>query len=327
MQAPLAEHLHEGRRDAVGARRPDREHPPVTRAPRRGCHVRRQPDAGCEPVQSQPVELWLTKGVVEQHPGAGHGDPGAVAARHGDGAGRAVGVDDRDVRRARTRREPGQAVPVDGQQQLVPRDVEVVRDVVHRPPVGQHGPLDLDDVGPVPVAAPTHLAEHDREHRPPDRRRRVDGEVPVTDGAPHGRTHQRRVLREVTVGDQPTVGRHLGDHRPADLPGRQHRRAVVAHEVEHVGEQVVGAHVAGLERGAVLPGDDRERLGVAPEERMRREAEVAGGRGPDGVALAAGPGRRGHDLRPGHRAQLLDGELTRRRRRRGSRPSRVRRTG
>ena len=200
-------------------------------------------------------------------------------------------------------------MPVDGQQQLVTGRVEVVGQVVHRPPVGEHGPLDLDDVGPVPVPATAHLAEHDREHRPSDRRRRVDGEVPVADGAPHGRPHERRVLREVAVGDPAPVRRHLGDHRPADLAGREHRGPLVRDEVEHLAEQVVGADVAGLQRGPVPAGDDGERLGVPAEERVGREGEVAGGRRPDGVALAAGSGGRGHDLRPRHRPQLLDGEL------------------
>ena len=267
MQAALAEHEHQGGRDAVGTRRADGEHPPVAGAPGGGRHVRREPGAGGEAVQAELVELGLAERVVEQHPGARHRDSRAVAARHGDRAGGAVAVDDRDVGGARARRQAGEAVPVDREQQLVAGHVEVGREVVHLVPVAEHRALDVDDVGPVPVAPALQLAEHHGEHRAAHRRRRVDGEVPLADGAAHRGSHQRGVLGEVEVGDQAAVGRHVVDHRPADLARREHRRALVRDQVEHVGERRVGHHVARDDRRAVGPGDHPERVGVAAEER------------------------------------------------------------
>jgi hypothetical protein len=61
--------------------------------------------------------------------------------------------------------------------------------------------------------------------------------------------------------------------------------------------------------GAVLAGDDRERLGVAAEERVRGEAEVVRRGGADGVTRPAGAGCRGNDVGPGHGPEFLDGEF------------------
>ena len=73
----------------------------------------------------------------------------------------------------------------------MPGGVEVGGPVVDEAAVAEHRALDVEHVGPVPVAPARQLPEHDREHRPPDRRRRVDREVPVTDGPAHRRADER----------------------------------------------------------------------------------------------------------------------------------------
>ena len=93
---------------------------------------------------------------------------------------------------------------------------------------------------------------------------------------------------EVEVGDEATVGGHVVDHRPADLAGGEHRRALARDEAEHVGQGVVGDDVAGHDRRPVGAGHDPEGVRVAAEQRVRDVGQVARGRPTDGVAVATG---------------------------------------
>ena len=115
-------------------------------------------------------------------------------------------------------RQPGKPVTVDRGEQRVPIGLEVPRVVVHPDAVGEHGPLDPQDVVPRRLAAARQLPEHHREHRATDGRRRVDRDVPVPHHPPQRLAHHDLVCREVGFGDQPTVRGHS-----SRAPGRPRR--------------------------------------------------------------------------------------------------------
>ena len=261
--------------------------------------------------------------VVEQDAGARDDQPGAVAAAHRDRARVAVGVDGRDVRRRRRAPQRGQAVLADAGEQVGAVGLEVVREVVDGRAVGQHGALDLDHVvpGPVPAVtvAPRELAQHHRQHRAADRRRRVHRHGPAAGHGEVGGPDDRLVRRQVLGRDQAVVLGHARGQRPAHVPGREERRTLGREPVEGVAEVVVVALLAAPQDGPAVAGDQRAGLGVVGEERVGDEGQVArGGRahrvGPRGGRRRlhqAGPGERGvplgrhgerrHDARGGHR--------------------------
>jgi hypothetical protein len=308
VEAALAEHQHQGGGDPVGARRADRQHPATVGARRGRRHVGREPGAGGERVDAQPVELDLAQGVVEQDAGARDDQPGAVAAAHRDRARVAVGVDGRHVGRRRRPTQRGQAVLADPREQGGAVGLEVVREVVDGRAVGQHGPLDLDHVVPGPVPAVTvaagELAQHHRQHRAADRRRRVHGDLPAAGDGEVGGPDDRLVRREVVGRDQPVVLGHARGQRPAHVSGREEGRSLGGEPVEDVAEVVVVALLAAPEDGPTVAGDERAGLGVVGEERVGDESQVARGR----RAHRVGPGggrRRPHQAGPGERAVPL----------------------
>ena len=169
------------------------------------------------------------------------------------------------------------------------RGVEVGGEVVHVAPVAQDRALDVDDVRPVPVAAPLQLAEHHREHRAADRGWRVDREVPLADRAAHRRAHERGVLGEVEVGDEATVGRHVVDHRPADLAGGEHRGPSLATRASTSARRGWCRRRRLRRADPSGAGDDAEGVGVATEQRVRHVDQVAGSGAPHGVAVRGRP--------------------------------------